>query len=1048
MSSVINKKILESLGVEKGETQSVVLLFVLSLFLGFFHITLELSATTLFLSHFNESMLSQALLISGLLGLSITFLYSKLQSVISFSKLVLGTLVFIVALTISLRFGFYYIEKSHVIFALFILMGPLTILSIIAYWGVAGRMFSLRQGKRLFGLVYSGQLFGVIILSFATKLLLVLVNEIENLLFISTVAVSVAFFIQIVISTRFSDKLFAADKTEGEEPKEKARLSVIYKNKYVSVMALFIVLSVITAFFIYYSFLAVSKMKYPDPAEMAGFFGLFIASANIFSFIVRTFVHSKILNNYGLKVTLVLIPVLLGMFTLLAVVIGSIWGFDINSPQFIFFFIIMALSRLFYLTLKESIQLPTFEIIYQSLHKRIRFMVQAAIDGVVNEFAAIFSGLLLVAFGLISGFKLIHYSYLLTAIIAVWVFVAIRLYKEYKNSLQASLEETRAGKDDTVPTNISALISTKLSNEDARQVIGALKMAELIMPLEYERNLLSQLNHSNASVRLYVVSVVERELMLDVLPQLKKQHTKEKDKVVHAKLNTIINSFEENISKGFTHDEVAGMVSSVRSSDRRIAAKISCVRKNDDGLQFLIVLLRDVVGRVRRDALKTAERIRRPELISMLIDNFLIPEYSVLAGNAIVSVGKAALPALEQTFHKSGIDHVCRVRIVNLMSQIGGDEAVDLLLDKINFPNRQVVIAIVKALLHNNYNCSEKNKETLKQIISENAGVVAWNLCVYESVLKFHLDKNLTEAIKQDIADGMDVIYLLMSMLYDKKSISHIRENIESEESERVNYAIELMDLFVAEELKPYLFLLFEDISLHEKVKKLHDHFPITDYTAISVLEDIINRDANCINQWTKACALLAYNKIENVKISDSIVAQLFSSDRLLREIAARLISSVDSEKYSECIKRVSPDVRYELESMLSIEKRQSFFDNLKSLESIVGFSSIDKSVLTDISTRLESIRKTKGEEIFSSSDSEFAPLYIIKEGKIALESIETDPKYIGKGQIVDSLLINESKEFKLIAQEDTELYVLNRSDRDRLLTENEFMAESLMLVM
>jgi hypothetical protein len=74
------QKFLIRLGVEKSEIHVVGLLFSLSLALGFFHISFELSATTLFLNYYDEDVLSRSLLFSGVLGIVLTFIYSKLQN--------------------------------------------------------------------------------------------------------------------------------------------------------------------------------------------------------------------------------------------------------------------------------------------------------------------------------------------------------------------------------------------------------------------------------------------------------------------------------------------------------------------------------------------------------------------------------------------------------------------------------------------------------------------------------------------------------------------------------------------------------------------------------------------------------------------------------------------------------------------------------------------------------------------------------------------------------------------------------------------------------
>ena len=46
------------------------------------------------------------------------------------------------------------------------MMGPLNIIGLVGFWGTASRIFTLRQGKRLFGIIDGGQVIGIIIASY------------------------------------------------------------------------------------------------------------------------------------------------------------------------------------------------------------------------------------------------------------------------------------------------------------------------------------------------------------------------------------------------------------------------------------------------------------------------------------------------------------------------------------------------------------------------------------------------------------------------------------------------------------------------------------------------------------------------------------------------------------------------------------------------------------------------------------------------------------------------------------------------------------------
>ena len=59
------------------------------------------------------------------------------------------------------------------------------------------------------------------------------------------------------------------------------------------------------------------------------------------------------------------------------------------------------------------------------------------------------------------------------------------------------------------------------------------------------------------------------------------------------------------------------------------------------------------------------------------------------------------------------------------------------------------------------------------------------------------------------------------------------------------------------------------------------DDFPREKYNYIQVLYEIINRNYNQINRWTKACAVYSLSNIPRIKVNDSLLAQLFNPDPL-----------------------------------------------------------------------------------------------------------------------------------------------------------------------
>ena len=142
-----------------------------------------------------------------------------------------------------------------------------------------------------------------------------------------------------------------------------------------------------------------------------------------------------------LRTCLAISPILVAAFTAIAITIGMFMGYTPESVSgFLIFFMLLALSRLFSKSLKDSIESPSFKVIYQTIDEKIRYEIQSGMDGTVNEIAALSSGLILAGLGVLSFIKLIHFSWVLFFIILIWIFIALRLYTEYRKSIRKALE--------------------------------------------------------------------------------------------------------------------------------------------------------------------------------------------------------------------------------------------------------------------------------------------------------------------------------------------------------------------------------------------------------------------------------------------------------------------------------------------------------------------------------------------------------------------------------------------------------------------------------
>ena len=333
------------LNVKKEEESRVLLMLGHGFFMGIFFATFVTSSEALFLNTLGSESINQGIFAAGLLGVGTTGLFAFLQSKISFGKLVMINLVVIFIVVIFLHYLLTYYAGSEyynqIVFAVFAFNGPLVAVFLLGFWGVFGRMFDLRQSKRIIGGIDTGQLTAAIIASFVIGLNLL--DNIVNYFLISGGSILVSLIFLGIILKRFSLESIEVQKVQEPESK----LKNLVKNDYVILLSIFLALSVTAFIFIERTYLTVLDINYQDKGdELLRFIAWFNGSILVFSFIFQTFFNDAIIANYGLKVSLLILPIVLSVFVVTTILLGIFVGADPTSPNFYLFYRSVAMSKL------------------------------------------------------------------------------------------------------------------------------------------------------------------------------------------------------------------------------------------------------------------------------------------------------------------------------------------------------------------------------------------------------------------------------------------------------------------------------------------------------------------------------------------------------------------------------------------------------------------------------------------------------------------------------------------------------------------------------
>src|SRR6476646_8093856 len=143
--------------IRAGEGRLVTVLLLHSLFAGIALVFFETAASALFLSRFRSDTLPYAFI-----GTAITLpfsgvLYNYLRNRVSTQSLWIGTMLSLAAVPPFMAALLYVTGTAWPALVMMMLVNAMYALATLEFWGVAGRVLNVRQTRRLYGLVGSGE---------------------------------------------------------------------------------------------------------------------------------------------------------------------------------------------------------------------------------------------------------------------------------------------------------------------------------------------------------------------------------------------------------------------------------------------------------------------------------------------------------------------------------------------------------------------------------------------------------------------------------------------------------------------------------------------------------------------------------------------------------------------------------------------------------------------------------------------------------------------------------------------------------------------------
>ncbi|TAG56709.1 MAG: hypothetical protein EAZ27_04405 [Cytophagales bacterium] len=1004
------QKLLE---IEQKEQKPVLLLLANSFCIGVFIVSYDVAASSIFLDTFGKEYLTILPIFSGISGMLFTYIFGYFQRKIPFTTLSMICFLLITTIATIMFVGLEIFKIQELKFASYLFLGPINSIFILCFYGTVSRSFSLKREKHMTNTVDQGQMIATAISFFVVFFVSDFVENINHFFIVSIISGFFTFLFMIWFVNSYTKK--EGMNIRRSSSVEKAKVKEMILTPYIRMVCLLFLASVVATIFLEFSFLNVTTQKYTDINDLARFLGVFGGLVTVVSFLLQTFVADWAIKNYGSKISLILIPTILGVFALLASVIGTIFGYTSETDSFILFFLFLAMSKMFLQSLKEAFEDPIVKTLFIPLDGNTRYDIQTKVEGFFKEFSAFTAGILLTLLSLLQFFDLIYYSYFLVGICVAYTLIVIRLFIEYRKTLTNTLKNQQGNNEFLTSKDyeITDVLNKALLKKNNTIQIYSLKLMEKLEPILAQKILKNYLFEDNTILKQYAILRLTNRNISEELSAIKQISISETDATTKHLTELAIKELEKTNAIEITPSYTYNLVKSKRNSDRILACHLIGRTTSDSYLPQLMLLLRDSDTEVRCEAILSCAKVEKIETWPVLIEYLGSYTFTNISASVLISFNEKVLPTLESAFYKTGQTEQIQEKIIQIYGRIGGEKVIDILWNKIDLPNKKIVNNVLLCLTNCGFKPEGEQIARIKRSIESDIGNSAWIVAALTEIPESEYSEPLKIALEEEIDFNFENIYMLLALIYDPQAIKLVKENIESG-NEGVVYAVELLEVFLAEDLKPILFPLIEDITQNERNERLQSYFPRQKLEKIEVLIQIINRNYNSINKWTKACAIYAFAKTEEALMCDDLTANLFNTDSLLREISAWAIYIKKPESYLINSKRLSENIKKELDHILlpffnsnHSHEYSTRFKKILYLKSLKTFETVHGVLLLEFVELIQEQEFKKGDVILDADDAGESPIYIIVKGSaFAKNKLTGDVKAINNHELIGEMLI------------------------------------------
>jgi len=914
-------------------------------FLMFFYIFLVIASllimkpvrNSLFLNHLGIENLPYAFILVAFVATIMTHLYSKFSKIIQLNRLIANTIIVaiisLIVFWILLQFEnvgdwFYYL--FYVWVALY------GVILTSQFWLLANYVFNAREAKRLFGFIGAGAISGGIFGGYLTKFLAPVFGT-TNMLFFCLLAMGICWMILNSVWNkyawyRYNERLLYEKKRVKSNGQSSNFLSIILKSRHVIYLSTIIGIGVVVANLVDYQYNAVAKAMIQDEDQLTAFFGFWLSNLSIASLLIQLIFTGRILKAMGVTISLLFLPI--------GILIGTICL--IVHPSLASAVLVKVSDGGF----KQSIYKAGIELLALPLPGYIKNRAKTFIDVFIDSLATGLGGLLIIIITRSFGLSVEYISLLLILLVGIWIFFIIRIRKEYLNSFRQSLEKGSLDIDQqTINLEDASVFNTVknvLEGNNEKQILYILELLENVRNTQFIPYLLRLLNSDSSSIKIASLRMLRKYEDYDYSENVNPLVLDDEFEVKVEAIRYLYHCSEDGLSVTILlldHDDYrvrsASLVSAAYAyknhksfrTDVNIEGLIDQFFDNlynenydDKAIAFMKQILARVIGiageeklnpflknllgdkdwSVVRESIRYAGQSGDSSYVPVLINHLRNNAVRKEARIALSKYGEQILPELSKRLHNQYENRQIRLNLIRVLSLIGTQRSVNILLD--NLDQRDIIIRHqnIKALskIRDKFPGLKFDREVLSNHIIEETKYyyLILNLIQQQNI---SLTKNnqlkekygnrekiislhtlLVDSLDQKLESNLERIFRLLGLKYPQKDVYNAYLGIKSKKSDLKANAIEFLDNILDLNFKRILLPLLEETSLATLIARSNVYWNFNILGEEDCYTYLLDGDDN----WLRAITIFLLAETANDSFDEKINCIELEQDPIVKE--------------------------------------------------------------------------------------------------------------------------------------------------------------------